>query len=130
MPKVVAENCVACGACADVCPESAITVDDVAVIDSGKCVDCGACIDECPSDALVRGPARPPKAQNHSGFPGGESRTSCPVRFFDELVRHDASGRGLAAAGDYLLVLARVVHNIPAGEDAVAVGGHVDTHLD
>ena len=52
MAKVITDNCVACGACVDVCPNSAITVDDVAVIDSAKCTDCGACIDECPSEAI------------------------------------------------------------------------------
>lgn len=53
MPKVNAAECVACGACSDVCPEDAIVIDDVAVIDAGKCVDCGACIDECPPGAIV-----------------------------------------------------------------------------
>jgi ferredoxin len=53
MVKVIEAECVACGACADVCPQDAITVDDVAVINPDKCVDCGACIDECPSSAIV-----------------------------------------------------------------------------
>jgi len=53
MPKVIDAECVACGACADVCPQDAIVVDDIAVIDMDKCVDCGACIDECPSGAIV-----------------------------------------------------------------------------
>ena len=52
MPTVNADECVACGACADNCPQNAITVDDIAVIDASKCVDCGACIDECPSGAI------------------------------------------------------------------------------
>ncbi len=52
MVSVIADKCVACGACIDVCPNDAITVDDVAVIDASKCVDCGACIDECPSEAI------------------------------------------------------------------------------
>ncbi len=52
MPKVIADNCVACGACVDACPNGAITVDDIAVIDASKCTDCGACIDACPSEAI------------------------------------------------------------------------------
>jgi len=50
--KIIADECVACGACVDACPQDAITVDDIAVIDDVKCVDCGACIPECPSDAI------------------------------------------------------------------------------
>lgn len=53
MPKIVDAECVACGACVDVCPQDAITVDDIAVIDASKCSECGACIDECPSGAIV-----------------------------------------------------------------------------
>jgi ferredoxin len=53
MPKVVEKDCSACGICADVCPEDAITIDDVAFIVQDKCVDCGACVDECPSAAIV-----------------------------------------------------------------------------
>ncbi len=50
--KVNKEECVACGACVDVCPEGAITMDDVAVIDVKKCLDCAACVDECPNSAI------------------------------------------------------------------------------
>ena len=52
MPTVNADYCVGCGAFADACPQNAITIEDVAVIDSGKCVECGACVDECPSSAI------------------------------------------------------------------------------
>gem|GEM_PF-1014008 len=53
MPKVIEAECVACGACVDVCPQDAIVMEDVAVIIQDKCVDCSACVDECPSDAIV-----------------------------------------------------------------------------
>ncbi len=53
MVKVIDSDCVACGACADVCPQDAITIEDVAVIDNDKCVECGACVDECPAGAIT-----------------------------------------------------------------------------
>ena len=47
------EKCTGCGACVDVCPVDAITVqDDIAVVDEAECVECGSCAEECPNDAL------------------------------------------------------------------------------
>jgi NAD-dependent dihydropyrimidine dehydrogenase PreA subunit len=53
MVTVKADDCVGCGACADVCPENAIKVDDVAIINQDVCISCGLCIDECPAGAIV-----------------------------------------------------------------------------
>ena len=53
MVSINESECVACGACEDACPEGAITVDDIAVIDASKCIDCGTCIDECPNNAIL-----------------------------------------------------------------------------
>ncbi len=53
--KVDLEKCEGCGACVDVCPTEAITLndDDKAVIDAELCTDCGACADECPTEAII-----------------------------------------------------------------------------
>ncbi len=52
MPTVDANLCVACGACAEACPQDAITIEDISTIDASKCVDCGVCVDECPAGAI------------------------------------------------------------------------------
>jgi Fe-S-cluster-containing hydrogenase component 2 len=50
--KVDQETCTGCGACAEVCPVDAITVDDTAKVDAELCTGCGACVDECPVEAI------------------------------------------------------------------------------
>ena len=54
MPHKITDECIACGACAEVCPEEAISEGDpIYVIDEELCIDCGLCVDECPSDAII-----------------------------------------------------------------------------
>jgi formate hydrogenlyase subunit 6/NADH:ubiquinone oxidoreductase subunit I len=48
-----ADECISCGACAEVCPEDAISEGEEAYeIDAEKCTDCGTCEDECPVEAI------------------------------------------------------------------------------
>ena len=50
--KIDAGECIACGVCVDECPQGALTVDDVCVVDEDSCIECGICIDSCPSNAI------------------------------------------------------------------------------
>jgi len=53
MAHKISEECIACGACVDVCPVEAITEGDpYYIIDPELCTDCGACVDECPVEAI------------------------------------------------------------------------------
>jgi len=51
--KIDKETCIGCGACIDVCPVTALSMDDgKAKCDEGACIDCGACIATCPVEAI------------------------------------------------------------------------------
>jgi ferredoxin len=52
MAYKISDECIACGACADVCPVEAIAeADGKYEIDADKCLDCGSCADACPVGA-------------------------------------------------------------------------------
>ena len=51
--KVDVELCTGCGACVEVCPVNAISIQGgKARIDADKCVGCGVCEDECTVQAI------------------------------------------------------------------------------
>lgn len=54
-PEVEEEDCVGCGICSDNCPQGAIIIDDIAVIDKSVCIGCGECFTVCPHDAVDPG---------------------------------------------------------------------------
>ncbi|MCX7704487.1 MAG: DUF362 domain-containing protein, partial [Planctomycetota bacterium] len=50
--EVDERKCVACGFCAEHCPQEAIKVGKVAKIDSKRCINCGYCIAVCKPGAV------------------------------------------------------------------------------
>lgn len=53
MAYVITEDCAACGACMEECPNEAIKEGDpIYVIDPEVCADCGACAEACPNEAI------------------------------------------------------------------------------
>ena len=52
MAYVISDDCIACGACADACPCSAISEGDGKFeIDADVCIECGTCEATCPVGA-------------------------------------------------------------------------------
>ncbi|MBN2459446.1 DUF362 domain-containing protein [Candidatus Woesearchaeota archaeon] len=53
IPKVVDDECTACGLCEEVCFFKAIKVGDKAVVDPERCSGCSTCVYNCPNNALA-----------------------------------------------------------------------------
>ena len=51
-PQVKEATCIACGTCAEWCPEDAIAVEETARIDNERCIGCGECVTVCPVGAV------------------------------------------------------------------------------
>ena len=54
-PIIDSDECIACGACVDVCATGAIEIDDgfCTVVDDSECKGCGECQEECPVNAIT-----------------------------------------------------------------------------
>ena len=52
MARVISDECISCGACADTCPVDIGVGDGKYVVDPDACIDCGACEDGCPVGAI------------------------------------------------------------------------------
>jgi electron transport complex protein RnfB len=50
--QVIKEDCTSCGICVDICPMNAITMDEVASVNSDRCIGCGVCVAHCDSAAI------------------------------------------------------------------------------
>ena len=52
IPRIQGQKCVACGLCRAHCPQGAIRVEKMAVIDYKNCISCFCCQEFCQSDAV------------------------------------------------------------------------------
>jgi ferredoxin len=50
--EVNADNCVACGDCAERCHMEALVIEDSAAVDLNRCIGCGVCVPVCDYEAL------------------------------------------------------------------------------
>ncbi len=63
MALMITDDCTACDACLDSCPNEAISEGDIYVIDPSRCTECVGVEDEpqcgleCPADCIVADPA-------------------------------------------------------------------------
>lgn len=53
VPRVIEDECTACGLCSEVCSFKAVKVEDKAIIDVDNCSGCDTCVYNCPNNALV-----------------------------------------------------------------------------
>ncbi|MBT9174188.1 MAG: Anaerobic sulfite reductase subunit C [Syntrophomonadaceae bacterium] len=57
-PAFRENDCISCGLCADICPATAIMMQDgYPLLNREKCIDCGECVTACPTGAWHRGEA-------------------------------------------------------------------------
>ena len=49
---VSADKCLSCGICVDFCPEHALAMAEIVIVDPGRCTGCGSCIAVCANRAL------------------------------------------------------------------------------
>jgi len=49
------DECIGCGACAEICPVNAVAMDDDdrPVVDMDWCIGCGVCMVSCPADVIA-----------------------------------------------------------------------------
>jgi uncharacterized Fe-S center protein len=120
-PKIDPEKCIACGECAEHCPQAAIAVaDDAARIDEERCIGCGECIVICPNEAVSVqwNQAIPVFLENMVEYSAGVLKGKAGKALFLNFITHVSPGCDCYPAND-----APIVRDIGvlAASDPVAI---------
>ena len=51
--KIDNEKCTGCAACVEVCPVSALKIENGKAVVGEECIDCGVCISQCSVEAIT-----------------------------------------------------------------------------
>jgi len=67
------EECVGCGACAEICPVNAVAMDanETPMVDKDWCIGCGVCMVSCPADVI---------SMKRRHDEPGPANSACPVK--------------------------------------------------
>ena len=101
-------NCANCGACMNICPKDAISLDKSGYfykysVDENKCISCGACVKVCPLQQTV------PHLDLKNAYGGWHKDL--------EVVKSSSSGGAFHAIANYVLSLGGVVYGAAYSED-------------
>jgi NAD-dependent dihydropyrimidine dehydrogenase PreA subunit len=82
---VIADKCVGCGTCIDVCPRAVLQIKEkkAVVVDKDSCIECGACKINCAFDAITV-----------------DSGVGCAAAMINGILRYGNPDKGTCDCGD------------------------------
>lgn len=107
--QVIAKECTGCYMCQDICPVSAIVMQEDAegfaypVVDAGKCIKCGLCVRRCPAKQIVNAPGNKdsPRVLAAWSLDGENREKSTSGGIFSELAQWVYRQGGLVCGAVY-----------------------------
>ena len=109
------DRCIACGACAEVCDQGAIVLEqDTLITRRARCTACGACVDVCYAEAREL-------VGQHMTVPDVMAEIERDIDFYDE------SGGGVTFSGGEPLFQPAFLHELLQGCKAIEIHTTIDT---
>lgn len=114
--KVIADECIGCGACVSTCPFGAIEMREDKAFITEACTACGACIDVCPVGAIIREEEAPKAAAATKDAYSG-------VWVYIEQIEGQARGVGIELLGQARMLADQMKQDVAA----VVIGENVES---